>query len=46
VESLIRLEEDRIDNAAEQMKESIAPFPDSSVKREFLSQIEKAKKET
>jgi hypothetical protein len=34
-----------VEDAAKQMKDSIAPFPDSSAKSEFLNHIEKAKKE-
>jgi hypothetical protein len=36
---------DIIDDQAKQMKKNIDPFPDSSVKREFLDHIENAKKE-
>ncbi|MGA9152850.1 MAG: hypothetical protein WBZ36_19915 [Candidatus Nitrosopolaris sp.] len=35
----------RFEDAAKQMKESIAAFPDSSAKRQFLGYIETAKNE-
>jgi hypothetical protein len=36
---------ERFEDAAKQMKESIATVPDSSAKREFLGHIETAKNE-